>query len=343
MSGPPRTTFAILQRAALTVGSVVVALALAELLAYVFATFVLVDGRLALLGDRFARGARFTADEIDGVPIWYQEMDDRPSPKPHKEGTRIVVLGDSVLLPAGLPEREGAIRRLEHMLGTALDGGPYEVINLAEAGWSTPQEEVRLRHAGLPLQPDLVVVGLSPNDNEQYVMVDGQIVFTRFVQDADARGGHLLARRSYAWNLAWLAERAIEARFEPLQSRPKGDSVLASLSRMAAMTRAAGSRFAILCFPYLDEQGDPCTGAYGWGEVVAWAEQEHIPLLVTSKLYARYAPPTLRLDPIHLSAFGHRVLATGWLRWLVDEHLVPGRAVHALPDAPPIPPPAETG
>src|SRR5689334_20628725 len=174
MSGASKAMSAILERLALVAGSVVVVLAIAEYIAPRYAPFVLVDGRLTLLGERYERRAPFTLTEIDGVPMWFHELGDRPPPKAKKEGFRIIVLGDSVLMPAGVREQDGAIRLLEHMLGTALDGGPYEVVNLAEGGWSTLQEEVRLRHEGPALQPDLVVVGLTSNDAQQYVMVDGQ-------------------------------------------------------------------------------------------------------------------------------------------------------------------------
>jgi hypothetical protein len=284
MSGALKLIFSILQRLALVMGGLVVALAIAEYIAPRYAPFVLVNGRLTLLGDPYERRSSFTLTEIDGVPMWFHEANDRPAPKPNKEGVRIVVLGDSVLMPAGVPEHDGAVRLLEHLLGAALDGGPYEVVNLAEGGWSTLQEEVRLRHEVLALHPDLVVVGLTPNDAQQYVMVDGQLIFTRFIQDAEARGDHVLARRSYVWNWLWLTWKTIEANQQPLQSQPEQDSVLASLSRMAEMTHAAGSRFGILCLPMLDEQHD---SACSWPGVAAWADGAGVPLLGVASLYER--------------------------------------------------------
>src|SRR4030095_4250627 len=106
---------------------------------------------------------------------------------------RIVVLGDSVLMPAVLPDHDGAPRVLETLLAEALDGGPYEVVNLAQGGWSTVQEEALLRHEGLALHPDLVVVGVTPNDAQQYTLVDGQLVSTDFLADAYRRADGLLA------------------------------------------------------------------------------------------------------------------------------------------------------
>lgn len=96
-------------------------------------------------------------------------------------------------------------------------------------------------------------------------------------------------------------------------------------------------RFAILCLPFLDEHQDLRSSACGWPDVVAWAERVGVPLLGVASLYEKYPLPLVRLDSIHLSPFGHRVLAVGWLRWLIDEHLVPWQAVRALPGYPPIP------
>ena len=44
---------------------------------------------------------RVAMSDIDGIPVWFYDHPDRPPPNPHKEGTRIVVLGDSVLMPMG--------------------------------------------------------------------------------------------------------------------------------------------------------------------------------------------------------------------------------------------------
>jgi hypothetical protein len=167
------------------------------------------------------------------------------------------------------------------------------------------------------------------------------LISTHFVQDAEARGDHVLARRSYAWNWVWLAAKTLEANQGPLVSQPEHDSVLASLTRMAEMTRAAGSRFVILCLPMLDAEHVP-SPACAWPDVVAWAERAGVPLLGAAPLYGTYPLPRVRLDTIHLSSLGHRILAVGWLRWLVDEHLVPGRPIAPLPDYPSVPAAGET-
>jgi lysophospholipase L1-like esterase len=329
--------FPILQRLLLILGGVGVALIAAEQMAPRFAPFSLVDGRFVLINDRHPQQERVAMSDIDGIPVWFYDHPDRPPPNPHKEGTRIVVLGDSVLMPMGVADHDSAPRLLEGLLAQTLDGGAYEVVNLAEGGWDTLQEEALLRRRALALQPDLVVVGLTPNDGQQYVMIDGQLVLSEFINDAEARGGHFLARRSYLWNWIWLAWKAYGVGTNALHAAPQGQSVLASLMRMAEMTHAAGARMAILCLPSLPADRIDATVSCLWSDVVAWSQQTGIPLLDLAPKYAPYPMPLMRIDHIHLTPFGHRVLALAWLRWLVEQHLVPGHAPHALPDFPAIP------
>jgi hypothetical protein len=119
---------------------------------------------------------------------------------------------------------------------------------------------------------------------------------------------------------------------------PEVESIVQPLARMAAMSRAVGARFAVLCLPALPETGiEPREPACHWAQLVRWAHEAGVPVLSVAPLYARSPMRALRLDHIHLTAFGHRVLAVAWVRWLLDERLVPWRAVRRPPDFPAIP------
>jgi len=60
-----------------------------------------------------------------------------------------------------------------------------------------------------------------------------------------------------------------------------------------------------------------------------------VPLLDPVAVYSEYAVPDLRLDHIHLSRLGHRVLARATFDWLVAHRLVPyGRVLPRAPDSP---------
>ena len=141
--------------ALLFVVSAAVGLAVAELGARLMAPFFLFDGEIVFKVSPYKGHEGVPMETRDGLVMWRFPRDDRPSPRPVKNAFRIVVLGDSVLFPAGVADADGAARRLERLLNEHLDGGPYEVVDLAEPGFDTQQEERTLLDTGLPLQPDL--------------------------------------------------------------------------------------------------------------------------------------------------------------------------------------------
>src|SRR6185369_6765398 len=178
--------------ALLFVVSLAVALGLAEIGARVVAPFFLFDGEIAFSRGPYRGHEGVPMETRDGVVMWRFPRDDRPPPRPVKQGFRIVVLGDSVLFPALVSDAHGAARRLETLLNEHLDGGPYEVVNLAEPGFDTQQEERMLLEAGFPLAPDLVLVGVTPNDQQEFALHDGQLLEVRFLH-------HMRTRHDAGW------------------------------------------------------------------------------------------------------------------------------------------------
>jgi lysophospholipase L1-like esterase len=86
---------------------------------------------------------------------------------------RIVVLGDSFTWGYGVRERQAYPARLEGRLNAQLHARGsrrrVEVVNLGLPGAGPLDYLHHLRHTGLPLAPDLVVVGLFANDvNDLY-------------------------------------------------------------------------------------------------------------------------------------------------------------------------------
>jgi lysophospholipase L1-like esterase len=86
---------------------------------------------------------------------------------------RIVVLGDSFTWGYGVRERQAYPARLERELNARLrargSGRRVEVVNLGLPGAGPLDYLYHLRHTGLALAPDLVIVGLFANDvNDLY-------------------------------------------------------------------------------------------------------------------------------------------------------------------------------
>jgi hypothetical protein len=105
------------------------------------------------------------------VTAWGEELRtnelgfrDRPvGPKAPGE-FRVVVLGDSFTVSAGVDFRDLYTSRLEKLTGA-------RVINLAVGGYNIVQYALVLREVGLALEPDLVLVALFPDNdfsNETY-------------------------------------------------------------------------------------------------------------------------------------------------------------------------------
>lgn len=304
----------------------VAGLGVCELLARHFARFKIIDGRLTTVEPHVEYGG-IRIESLDGVAVWRRDHPDRPTPSPVKRGFRIVVLGDSVLEPARLDDRQGAARLLEDELNKRLDEGPYEVVNLSEGGWNSTQEERVFLHEGLPLAPDLVLVGVSPNDDQEFVFRDGQLFEVGFLRDLDRSGGGLLgffAKRSYLYNVIWLRWESAEYAAQLVKEPRELESIVKPLQQIKSRAAEHGARFAVLCFPYLrGERFDPLVDQCEFQRLVGWALKENVPLLDPVSAYSHYPKRDLRLDHIHLSELGHRVLANATFDWLVALRLVP--------------------
>jgi len=328
-----------LTNALLLAVSAAVGLAVAELSARYAAPFFLFDGEIVFKVRPYTGHEGIPMETRDGLVMWRFARDDRPPPRPVKDGFRIVVLGDSVLFPVGVGDADGAARRLERLLDEHLDGGPYEVVNLAEPGFGTQQEERTLLDSGLPLRPDLVLVGVTPNDDQEFALENGQLTEVRFLRHMRGRraSGTLreLVWRSYLFNWIWLAREATA-------DVPPGDVdalVEAPLRRMHAAARSHGAAFAVMCFPdyggprkqRLDPRRDRCR----FQRIAAWAAAAGVPYLDLVDAEAPYESSALRADEIHRSVFGHEVDAVAIFDWLVDGHVVPYGAIRGRPPAPP--------
>jgi HEAT repeat protein/lysophospholipase L1-like esterase len=102
-----------------------------------------------------------------GWPPWEEwnadGMRDRAHPAEKLDGLRrLVFLGDSVTLGAGIEARQAYPQVLQERLDR--EGGRVEVFNVALWGWSTRQELIAYRRIARKYRPDAVVVGVCLND-----------------------------------------------------------------------------------------------------------------------------------------------------------------------------------
>jgi len=79
---------------------------------------------------------------------------------------RIVGLGDSVMFGWGVPAEATYLRVLEDMLQARADGVRYETLNFAVPGYNAVMEVETFGAVARHYQPDLVVIGYIPNDDQ---------------------------------------------------------------------------------------------------------------------------------------------------------------------------------
>ncbi len=77
---------------------------------------------------------------------------------------RILMVGDSVIEGGGLPLEETIPARLQALLTAAGCGRRFEVLNGGVAGYSPILEYLFVKHVGLGLHPDLVIVNFDMTD-----------------------------------------------------------------------------------------------------------------------------------------------------------------------------------
>lgn len=105
-----------------------------------------------------------------GQPLYINEdgyRGPRLSPSKAPGVFRIVGVGDSVMFGWGAPFEQTYLYLLVDFLNSRRPAGSsttYEFANLGTPGYNAIMESELLREAGLPLQPDLVVLGFVEND-----------------------------------------------------------------------------------------------------------------------------------------------------------------------------------
>jgi len=282
----------------------------------------------APLGYELVPGVTFGDVHINAFGVRDVE---RPAAKP--PGTfRLLVLGDSLTLGAGLPLDATYSKVLERALRAEGRGGgasPIEVWNAGVIGYNAAQEATWFERHGAALEPDLVVIGFCLNDfgasEEQRLEGDHwRIDFVAPELVPLPFGGGPLERT--------LASRSALAR-RVLRVLPHDPEVPildrldrangAAYAAIAARARAGGARLAIVILPYLDSS--PPELALAGDRMVGIARDLGVPLLDLRRAFGDPPPPALRIhpeDPWHPGTEGHRLIGEAIATFLVDHHLI---------------------
>ena len=258
---------------------------------------------------------------------------------------RILGLGDSFTYGAGVDVAETYLARLEERLNARGPGhSRVEVVNAGIPSFFPEAERLLLEHYGLPLSPDLVVVGFVANDVlDTYlgleaieVLPDGRIVTTHGARLlADLGPGMLtLYEHWHSFRIPvrrWLTARiANERPVRPEEVFREGGfheeawrEVERQYDRMVETARAHGAGFVLV---YLPQQGpwDEAAG-YPAARLGAWAKRSGVPF-VDALPAMRAGPEPERLywpRDRHPTEAGHAIIANALFEALTARKLVP--------------------
>jgi hypothetical protein len=245
----------------------------------------------------------------------------------------IVAIGDSFTAAMGIAEEERYTERLEAALRAGR--GPTEVLNFANPGAELDAHVETLRHAGLAVAPDLVLLQWYPNDFE--IGKQGQprprplLPWPRAHRALFAHSAlYAILDRHWAWLQVRLGlTRSWEEYLRERFGDPAGEGsrrATDALRDFAALARGADVPIAIVLFPQLsDRQGDEDPLAFLHERVLEVCAQESIPCVDLRAVTAAWAgnSEALRVNRFdhHASALLHRLAAERLLealgpRWL---------------------------
>lgn len=182
---------------------------------------------------------------------------------------RIVGIGDSFTYGAGVSDDATYLARIEATLLERGKGGRVEVINLGVPRYWPEPEALMLEHYGLRYQPDLVIVGVLPNDfidtrlGAAHASVsDGYLVTSR-ARRLGAFGmwlyrtshlARLVIAQAWKWtqvrrepDMKWYEEGPIELGME--DDEAVWTRIHLAHDRMVRLARATGAQIAFVHIP----------------------------------------------------------------------------------------------
>jgi lysophospholipase L1-like esterase len=290
--------------------------------------------------------------EISGDVLYRVNEDgfrDRLYTRSKPMGTfRVLVLGDSLTFGYGVAEEETYPKVMESELG-----GGVEFLNFGVNGYNPYTEAALFDDVGVGYDPDLVLAQFCINDlNDPTLHFDAQTLLhlgaipDAAYPDPAARRTRLSPRQTSALRLcrrlrlcsriddALLRRRAPATQGERLKSLvsrgefppgPERPWLRAQYEKIARRAASIGAEFAVLAFPQRGQVGGEVSGllqaqVVALGSEGGWATVDLLPALRSAT--ARGSEP-LFLDAWHLSAAGHRVVASAVISELERRGLLP--------------------
>jgi lysophospholipase L1-like esterase len=253
---------------------------------------------------------------------------------------RILGLGDSVTWGSGVADEDTYLRILERKLNEALPGKTavrFQTVNTGVVGYSTHQELLTLERDGVPLCPDLAIVGYEPNDS--YPTEDPFHNVHTFHQPPKENVGRIIYPepqpvRFYFYRLARAVGRRVGSHLRSKwatkpapQGLPWPDDFPARAwpvmqNHFRAMKRLADEHDFRLLILLLPTSGIPADYPLHQSRVGEFLASNGINSLDLSDALRGQEREGL-LDTIHLTPIGHRLVAEEILHYLEKHRWLP--------------------
>ncbi len=254
---------------------------------------------------------------------------------------RILGLGDSFTMGWGAEFEETYLRRLETALN-ARPGGhpPVQVVKAGISGYFPESERLLLEHYGLDFEPDLVLVGFTPNDiYDQFRGIDA-VRLTRqgYLAPGDAK--HLGELGVWLYRHLHVSRIPLQAYFRSKRQRlgpnwaedlyrdggvfeETWNEIYDQFGRMIDLARSTGAELAVLYIP-TPRPGEPFR-RYPAERLGAWLAERGVPIIdATPALEAASEEETLYYAKDgHCTPAGYRVIAEVLFEELTARGLVP--------------------
>lgn len=284
-----------------------------------YMTLLVLDDRLFFRNPPLYRGM------YQGVEVTTNELGFRERPlRPHAAGSaRILILGDSVAFGWGVSVDDVFSRQLERRLQLSWSA-PVETINSGVPGYNTGQELVILRLYRDRLQPDAVLLLYVDNDIDA---IDPARVHMGVLPNPweDPRGAadYFLSMSRFYFMLRHIVPVLVgPATSSPAARRqtPGWQNSMTSLQEMARLCQSRGTPLAVFHFRMID---DPLSRAlneeletraraedFYFCDTLGWFSGRNIRQLTNSFI------------DTHPNAEGHRLLAEGMSRFVLDHAVI---------------------
>ena len=254
---------------------------------------------------------------------------------------RILGLGDSYTLGATADFEDSYLRRLELQLNARPGEHPrVEIIKAGQARYWTEPERLLLESVGLRFDPDLVLLGFTPNDVSDtaigltYARIRDGYLVTREAYELGS-GGVWLYRNCHACRIALRVylDRALE---RGSRERHFGEVFLEGgfhekdwrevehqLGLMAESARQSDAEFAVVYIP--SPEIDYRVADYPPSRLARWGKAAGVPVIDTlpAMRRAKRVAPTHWEDDIHCTPTGYGVIADVLFDELTRKELVP--------------------